>query len=163
MKTLANVAALVVLVNVVAFAQPGPGPGPGDRGWERVEQLRKVRLIEMLDLNEDQSVRFFARFKEHESARKELMNQRNEALDKIERLVRNRADSTEYMAVFAEVQGIDAKILAGRKQFFDSLGDILSIEQRGKLLLFERRFERELRDAFREAQRRRHGTDQQQQ
>jgi hypothetical protein len=159
MKQLSRLVALVALVSVVAVAQPGPGPG--DRGWERVEQLRKVRLIEMLDLKEDQSVRFFARFKEHEAARKELTTERNEVLDKIERLVRNRADSTEYAPLFAEVEGIDTKIVAGRKQFFSSLGDILTIEQRAKLLLFERRFERELRDAFREAQRRRHGTEQQ--
>ena len=36
---------------------------------------------------------------------------------------------------------------------------ILTPEQRGKLLLFERRFEKELRDAMREFQRRRHRSE----
>ena len=142
----------------LAFSQPG-GP-PGDqRGWERIEQLRKVRMIEMLDLSESQSVRFFARLKEHDAARQDLMKQRNESLDKIERLVRNHADSTEYAPLFSEVQGIDSRMVTERKKFFDSLSDILSIEQQGKFLVFERRFDRELRDAFREAQRRRQQGD----
>ncbi len=159
MKRLSRLAVLISCASIVASAQPGPGPG--DRGWERVEQLRKVRLIEMLDLKEDQSVRFFARFKEQEATRKQLMTERNEALDRIERLLRNRADTTEYAPVFAEVEDIDTKIVTARRQFYDGLGDILSTEQRAKLLLFERRFEKELRDAFREAQRRRHGLEQQ--
>jgi len=157
-RTLSASLLLILLAIAPALAQPGPPPG-GQRGWERIEQLRKVRLIEMLDLKEDQSVRFFTRFKEQETTRRDLMQQRDEALDKIERLIRNDADSTEYLPVFDEVQGIDEKITTERKRFFDGLSDILTIEQRGKLLLFERRFERELRDAFREAQRRRRQGD----
>ncbi len=147
---------LLVIVAPLVIAQP-EGPPPGDqRGWERIEQLRKVRMIEMLNLTENQSVRFLARLKEHDAVRQDLMRQKNEALDKIERLIRNNADSTEYFPLFSEVQGIDGRVASERKKFFDGLSDILSVEQRGKMLVFERRFERELRDAFREAQRRRH-------
>jgi hypothetical protein len=42
-----------------------------------------------------------------------------------------------------------------RTKFFNGLSDILTITQRAKLLLFERKFERELRDAVRETQHRR--------
>jgi hypothetical protein len=137
-----------------AFAQGGR---PDDqRGWERIEQLRKVRLIELLDLKEEQSVRFFARLKEHDAARHDLVKEKDDSLDKIERLLRNHASAEEYQPVFDDAHGVDMKIVSERKKFFDSLTDILNIEQRAKFLIFERRFERELRDAFREAQRRRH-------
>ena len=61
-----NVARLAVMLFLPAllWAQPGPGPRP----YERVEQWKKVRMIEMLDLNEEQSVRFFARMNDHQKA-----------------------------------------------------------------------------------------------
>ena len=126
------------------------------RPHERIEQLRKIRLIEMLDLKEEQSVRFFARLNEHEGARRELMEEKMEALDRIERLVRNRADEEEFEKVFPEVATVNERIFEREVNFFNSLGDILSVEQRGKYLLFERHFEKELREAMREIQRRRH-------
>ena len=136
------------------LAQPGR---PDDqRGWERIEQLRKVRLIEVLDMKEDQSIRFFARLKEHDAVRHDLMKEKDATLDKVEQLLRDHASPDAFTTVFEEAASIDTRIQDERKKFFDSLSDILSVEQRAKFLIFERRFERELRDAFREAQRRRH-------
>jgi len=63
----------------LAVAQPSMPP-PDQRPMERIERLRKVRLIEMLDLKEDQSVRFFARMNEHDKVRKELKRQKGEVL-----------------------------------------------------------------------------------
>ncbi|MEW6510067.1 MAG: hypothetical protein AB1428_03825 [Bacteroidota bacterium] len=153
MKSLCRLVASLLLFPSVVLAQP-PGP-PGQRPFERIEQLRKVRLIEMLELNEDQSVRFFARLNEHENRRRALMKEKGDALDRIERLIRNNADAEEFNKEFAEVAAIDDSVAAEQRRFLAGLSDILSVEQRGKMLLFERRFEKELREAMREAQRRR--------
>ncbi len=142
----------------MAAAQPTMPP-PDQRPLERIERLRKVRLIEMLDLKEDQSVRFFARMNDHDKARRELRRQKGEVLDRIERLVRNHADDSEFEKEYPEVRAIDAKLAEENWNFFDSLKDILTPEQRGKYLLFERHFEVELREAMREAMRMRHGAD----
>lgn len=130
-----------------------------ERPFERIEQWKKVRLIEVLGLKEEESVRFFARFNEHETRQRELAKQRDEVLDKLERLVRNHADDKEIEKVFPEVIAAGDNLIEERHSFFVSTADILSAEQRAKLLLFERHFERELREAMREAQRRRHGGD----
>jgi Spy/CpxP family protein refolding chaperone len=144
----------------MAAAQPSMPP-PDQRPIERIERLRKVRLIEMLDLKEDQSVRFFARMNEHDKTRRDLKAQKGEVLDRIERLVRNHADSQEFEKEYPQVRAIDAKLAEENWNFFDSLKDILTPEQRGKFLLFERHFELELREAMREAVRARHRGDQQ--
>ncbi len=148
---------LMILGATQIQAQPWRMGGQGP--LQRIEELKKVRLIEMLNLNEDQSTRFFARLNEHDSTKRDLMKQRSEVLDKIERLVRNHADSKDFEQLFPAVDAIDAKIIEERHRFFDGLGDILSAEQRGKYLLFYRYFEKELRDAMREVQRRRRGMD----
>ncbi len=152
---------LALAFPAITLAQ-GPGPGPGQEGKpiERLEQLRKVRMIEMLDLKEDQSVRFFARLNDHDNARRALRKERSDVLDKIERLVRNHGDEQEYDPLFKDVLDLDRKLGDENRSFFESLKDVLTTEQRGKLLLFERKFESELREAMREARQRRMGQTQ---
>ncbi|MEK7250017.1 MAG: hypothetical protein AAB209_06280 [Bacteroidota bacterium] len=146
---------LVLILTGVAFSQAQPPAG--GRPLERIERFRKMRMIEMLDLKEEQSVRFFARFNEFENTRRELNRQKDETLDKIERLIRNKADSKEFEKLFTEVEMINRKIGEEKLKFFNGLSDLLSVEQRAKLLVFERRFENELREAVREVQQRRRG------
>ena len=150
------VGGLVVFASLVQAQPFGMG---GERPFERIEQWKKVRMIEMLDLKEEQSIRFFARLNEHESAKRELMKQRDEALDKIERLVRNHADDKEFEKVFPDVIAVNKKLGEENLRFFNGVSDILSTEQRGRLLLFERNFERELREAMKEARRHRRGEE----
>jgi hypothetical protein len=71
-------------------------------------------------------------------------------LDKLERLVRNQADEKEFEKIFPEIAAVTEKLAQEDRKFFAGLSDILSAEQRGKFLLFERQFDRELREAWRE-------------
>ena len=161
-RTLASLAASMLFPLLACAQGTGQGePQGGDRPSERIENLRKVRLVEILELKEDQSVRFLARMNEHDAARRNLMKERGDALDRLERLIRNKADDGEYEKAFADVAAVDDKIAAERRSFFAGLSDILTPTQRAKMLIFERRFERELREAMREAQRRRREQSQQ--
>ena len=153
MRSLVITALFLSLTAATSVGQPMRERG--SRPYERVEQWKKLRMIEMLDLNEEQAVRFFARLNENEKQKKELMKQKGDALDRIERLVRLEADDEEYGEVFEEIASIDANLQNLQQEFFMGLQDILTTEQRGKLLLFERHFNRQLRNAFREMGRRR--------
>jgi len=147
--------AFVVLAPATGSGQ-GMRPG-GPEHFERLEQLKKVRLIEVLDLKEEQSVRFFARLNEHEREKQALMEQKNETLDRIERLIRNRGKEEEFRKLFSDVESVDQQMREMERSFFAGLSDILAIEQQAKLLLFERHFTKELREAMMEIQRRRKG------
>jgi Spy/CpxP family protein refolding chaperone len=137
----------------VALAQEWHGPEK--RPFERIERFKEVRLIEMLDLKEEQSVRFFTRLKEFEKRRHDLQKAKGETLDKIEQAITDGADDKALEKLYPEVGAIDVRIGEERAKFFNGLSDILTTQQRGKLLLFERSFERDLRDAIRETQKRR--------
>jgi hypothetical protein len=160
-RSLVMLCAMIVLSGAARGQEPTPPPG--DRGpenrrmMERVERVKKVRMIEMLELSEDQSARFVARMNEHEARHRDLIRQRQEVLDRIDRLIRNRAEDKELEKAYQEIHDLHIKTAEEGNVFFTGLKDILTTVQRGKLLLFERQFERELREAFRETQRRRHG------
>jgi Spy/CpxP family protein refolding chaperone len=148
--------AITALLAAASYAQPpGPGWGQDPHSFERIQQLMKMRMVETLDLKEEQSVRFIARFNDWEKRRRELMSLKAEALDRIEKLVKENGDDKDIEKAFSEVQVIESKNVEERVKFFNSLSDILSVTQRAKFMLFERKFERELRDAVRETQRRR--------
>jgi Spy/CpxP family protein refolding chaperone len=148
---------LTVLCAAIAggMSPAQPPQGPDSHSIERIERWKKLRLIELLNMNEDQSVRFFVRMNDHESARRALMKQKGETLDKVERLVRNRAEASEFEKVIPEVLAAEDSLRAEQRKFLTGMNDILSAEQRAKLLLFERQFERELREAMWEVQRKR--------
>lgn len=152
MRRVLHLLPLFLLVTSVMNGQP---PRPEGRGHERVERLKKVRMIEVLGLSEDQSVRFFARLSEHEKSVRESMKLRSDLLDRIERTVRGGGSEKDLEKLFDEVRDTDSRIHDEKQRFFSGLSDLLSVEQRGKLLLFERQFERELREAMRELRQRR--------
>ena len=92
MRTVMMIALALVLMSMQAQAQPGR---PGDPRFERVEQLRKVRMIDELGLKEEQSVRFFARLSEFDKRRRELMHERHEMLNTLEQMIKDNADEKE--------------------------------------------------------------------
>jgi len=153
MRTSLVNAALLLLTAAAAIGQPMREPG--SRPYERVEQWKKLRMIEMLDLTEEQSIRFFARLNEHENQKRALVRKKGDALDRIDRLVRIEAADEDFGEVFAEIRSLNGDLVRLEDDFFESLQDILTTEQRGKLLLFERHFDRQLRNAVRELRRRR--------
>ena len=157
MRPFGMIAVLLGIAAAQLFAQPGR---PFDmRPTEKVDQLRKVRMIDELDLKEEQSVRFFARLNEFDKKRKELMKAKHEALDNLERLVKENADEKELEKSFPAIVAFDQQMAVEKSRFCSGLSDILSVSQRAKLLTFERNFERELREAVRETQKRRMRAD----
>ena len=152
----------VAMIAVGLFCMMPEGysqPSRAENILERIQQLRKVRMIEMLDLTEEQSVRFFARLHEFEKETETLQKEKEAELDKIERLVRNRADSAEFAGAFPQILAMNQALVDHDRKFFDGLPEVLTVEQRGKYLLFDRQFERELRESLNEIQRRRRSSN----
>lgn len=134
-------------------------PPKDSRPLERVERLKKVRMIEALNLEEEQAVRFLARQNEFDKKRHEIMIARQEALDKLEGLLKDRASEAELEKAFGPLLALDERFTVLRREFFQGLSDILTVQQRARLLTFERRFDRELREAVRDTHRRRMRSD----
>ena len=152
-------AAIIAVGLLFLIPEAHAQPARAENIHDRIQQLRKVRMIEMLDLTEEQSVRFFARLHEFEKETESLQNEKEAGLDKIERLVRNRADSAEFTEVFPQILAVNQTIVDHEKKFVDGLREILTVEQRGKYFLFDRQFERELRESLNEIQRRRRSSN----
>lgn len=113
----------------------------------KIEQLEKVKLIEALDLTEDQSVRFFARRNEHRREIEKLEERSDELLRIMENMLDERGEKNlaEQKKLLNEFLDIRIQIENKRKQFILSLNDILTFDQISRLVVFEKKFREEIR------------------
>ena len=128
----------------------------GDRPTpERLEQFKKMKLVEILDLSEEEAVRFFAKQNSHEDKKRELMMKRKEGVDDVEYMIRHKSEGKDLQKTIESILKIDETIFAERRRYQDELRSSLTLEQFGKYLVFERNFEQQLRNAMKEMQRER--------
>ena len=116
---------------------------------ERIMQLEKIKLIETLEMDEETTLKFFARKSESDREVEEIQKAIDEKLDMMEQLVNsdNSLDE-EFRTGLDELNFMHQKLVDNKTNFIKSLSDILSYEQIAKLVLFERKFREELRRAI---------------
>jgi hypothetical protein len=120
-----------------------------EKDRQKIEELERVKLIEVLNMNEDVSVKFFARRKDYNDKLKDLNQQRDNKLNQIQKLLdENKSDKNDpmYKKQIDEVISVEKAIMHAKMDFVYSLRDILSYQQVAKYMVFERNFRRELRD-----------------
>ncbi len=146
-SVLSAAAAAVLAVGLLAQDQlPMRGPAA-----QRVEQLKKLRLMEALKLDEDTSIRFFVRYNEHQEELRGIGKKRAGAIDELQSLARKNAPEGEIEAKLKEVTGIESEVLATRNKFLEKLKEVLSVRQIAQVVVFERNFNQDLRELMRES------------
>ncbi|MEJ2614247.1 MAG: hypothetical protein P8Z35_04770 [Ignavibacteriaceae bacterium] len=115
---------------------------------EKIEQLEKIKIIETLKMDEQTTLKFFARRTEFKDKLKDLMYKENKLLDKIDDFIKSSQEknNSKYQGLIEQYFDLDQKIFDARKSFITSLSDILSQEQIAKLLVFQRQFREEVRE-----------------
>ena len=136
---------LVLFTSKMNFAQDNFPFIPQDPKG-KLAQLEKVKLIETLKMDEETTLRFFAR--------------RTEFLDKIQLLNKNSMDliakleksftedklsESEYKNLIKEFNSNEEQMFKEKINFINSLNDILSEEQIAKMIVFEKKFREEIR------------------
>jgi hypothetical protein len=139
-----------------ASAQPPDRRGRKDQ-IDRVERLKQMRLIEELNLGEDEAVRFMARRKEHEDRMKEMADERNDILDSLQTLVDSTAGVNAIDNAVSRVLAQDQKMFDERKRYQEEMRKILPGDKFARFLVFERKWQMQVRDAMGRTMRKRSG------
>lgn len=113
---------------------------------KRFEELEKVKLLEALDLKEDQAIKFFARRNQVKQKIEELRKDAKRTFNEMEELLNEKGSDNQYSEMIKKVQSIDQSIINEKSKFINNLSDILSEEQIVKMVLFERKFRKDVRD-----------------
>jgi hypothetical protein len=129
----------------------GIGIAPGQdrpsqfRGQQRVEQFKKLRMIEALKLDEETSVRFFAKYSKHEQAVRDINKQRDELIDHLQELRKSNTGDDGMEKIFSDLTVLDSKQAEERVRFLGDVKTVLSTQQIADFIVFERNFARNVR------------------
>ena len=149
MKRLIFIITVLLFFALTVNAQQGRGQMRGMKFRDKIEQLEKVKLIEVLNLDEETTLRFFARQNKNRDENLELMDQKDKLVDLLKEHFTSGADLPKgetFESLNNKIGEIEKKIISKRISFLNSLKDILTEEQISKLIVFESTFRREIRD-----------------
>lgn len=111
----------------------------------RMRTMMMWRLVEYLDLNEDQSAKLFPLMKESNEIRSELIKERRELIHKIRKDIEDESvPIKDLKKQIKELEKINVEMLQERKRFLEKSEKILEERQYIKLILFEDRLKEDL-------------------
>jgi Spy/CpxP family protein refolding chaperone len=148
---------IIVLMFLTTRSLSQEGPLPPGVAAERIEHYKKIRLIEELKLDEDISIKFFARYNKYHNDLKQINDRKNEIIDHLDILRRETSTDSELEKVFKELIALDNKLSERRISYLAELKEVLTPKQVAQYVVFERNFYRDLRQIIRETQRGRFG------
>lgn len=140
-KNLLTILSIFILLTS-AFAQRHEKMKP----MQKMEELKKVKLIEILQMDEETSIKFFTRRSEHMKRMEGLNQASKEKMDQLDEMIIDRKENNDQVLKKAidEYLQIQENVIRERQYFFKSANEILTIEQMGKLVVFEEKFRNEV-------------------
>ncbi|MGE5812680.1 MAG: hypothetical protein ACM339_14320 [Ignavibacteria bacterium] len=118
--------------------------GPG----EKMKDLEKLKLIEALDMDEETTLKFFSRRNAHMDKMEVLRKKEDNLIEELNDLAQSteNQDDPQIKKMIDESFKIRDEMDEERKIFINSLADILTYKQVAKLIAFEPRFKKEIRE-----------------
>ncbi|HRI48293.1 MAG TPA: hypothetical protein PK559_14390, partial [Ignavibacteriaceae bacterium] len=119
------------------------------RNMEKILQLEKVKLMEVLNLDEETSVKFFIRLKDHREKMRENMEQLDKLTDELRKKLEDEnldVNDSQFKKFNDEMVNIENNGKKIRVDFIKSVSEILTPIQISKFLVFERAFRNEMQD-----------------
>ena len=133
----------------IIYSQDRMRMGQNQKPLQRIEQWERLKLIDALNLDEETAIRFFARRHENQKKMKEILDQRDDAIRELEDGIRNgNQNDAVYKDKLSVLLSLENNISKERGNFLRSLSDLLSPMQIAKLVVFESRFRKEVRESL---------------
>lgn len=149
---------VMTLVPVILFAQPR-----GMRGQkmlprrEQIQMLRIWKMTEELELTEKQADKFFPRLRLDDKKIEELDKERQSLFRELHKeAMKGGMDEKVLDEKIERISNIESKILKNRVKFIKDMDNLLSTDQRAKLMVFRHRFRDRMENMMMETRMRRH-------
>ncbi len=150
MKTIT--ALLIVFIGLLTVdmnAQPNSG------FQERVRNLKKVKLLEYLDLEEDKADKLIVKFNSLEGQLENAQEELRESVSELEKAIEDEESEARIKGLSQNVKLQSEAMIDLQKVKMDEIENILDDTEFAKYLVFEHNFRKELRQRLTKANRKR--------
>ena len=134
--------AFFLLFNSNAFAQPNP------KAMEQLKQFKKIKLLEILDLDEATAEKFLVKYNANEKKVEEKKKQLDDAVQDLESSLKNVASKDEISKKTEKVLQLTQEFQKIIDESLQSMKSILNEVQYAKYIIFEQRFRGEVQRAI---------------
>jgi hypothetical protein len=152
-----NIVLMLFALSAISFAQEmhqPPGP-PMDKDGQkmqdfrnRLEELEKLKIIDALHMDEQTTLKFFARRGEHKTKYRNYRDEQKKILDQMSSDISGK-DSTNSEELKKNVERylyFEKEIEKEQVSYINSLYDILTPKQVSELLIFQNKWMEDLKD-----------------
>jgi hypothetical protein len=133
-----------VLMMLFAFLSTNIFSQPAFKAKERIQQLKKIKLLEILNLSEQQSDAFLIKYSSIEKKVEEKKSNLDIAVEDLESAVKRNAAKDEIKAKTQKVENSQKEFMTTMEDSRNSIKGILSEENYAKYLVFEHKFKEEV-------------------
>lgn len=120
-------------------------PMEGMKHRKHLEQLRILKMLELLDLSKEQEVPFLTAFNSMREDLRGFEEQANQLTDTLaSALQSDNSEESRLRSLIGRIKDVERRKYDRLMAFVDQAETMLTAEQVGKLLIFQKRFEAEL-------------------
>lgn len=112
---------------------------------EMVESLRIVKMTEVLNLSEEQSIKVFTKMGQIKREKKDLQKKRIEAMQSIRGLIDSGTSEEKLKEAVENIKSLANSIKDQDDALIKYLEGILSVEQQAKYIIFTEDFQKDIR------------------
>lgn len=115
---------------------------------DKINQLKKIKLIDILRLDENNVDKFFARYGEQERKVEEQRLELKNSLNQLEQAIHNNAAEKEIQQLIQNIHHKDIALVNATIEKQKALKSLLDNQQYAKLIVFEHQFMTKLQKAL---------------
>ena len=118
---------------------------PPFRAKERIDQLKKIKLLNILELDEDESNKFLAKYNELERVIEEKKLNSDHEINILELKISSNAPESEIKAQTKKTMEAQRQFHKSNEKKFAEIKTMLNTIEYAKFIIFEKRFKDEVR------------------
>lgn len=130
--------------------EPTP-PLKEDPRWNRIEDFKKIKLIEELNLNEEESIKFFVKHNAMINEFKEIEKQKNKSVQKLEKMLSEQTNDSDIKKEVDNFLSIEQKMFKNKSAFINDIEKTIGQKKVAKYIIFENNFHKELQKIMRDS------------
>ena len=151
-RILALFSVLFFPVSCLFGQEMGPPPEPPPMNREVRKQLDQIKIWQMtqdMDLPNSKAEKFFPLYNDYNSQLRNIGVERREAVIVLDSLLKSNSEGPELKKQIQQILSLDAQLAEQHQKFIQSLEGILSPIEVAKYIVFEQKFDREIRQRIR--------------